>query len=250
MVAVRHGARSMNRRAEPEALRRAPRRRPARDASLETIYDRIFSAIVEHRIAPGAQLVEEKLCAALGASRARIRQALARLAHEGVVTLQPNRGAFVAEPTIEQTRDLFELRRMIEPPLVQQVAKSIDRAGLMRLRAHGNAEAAARRADDRRALVRLSGEFHLLLAELHGNALLLKTLRELESITSIAIHLYDAPAMPACRGDDHAAILAAIEARDAAKAARLMLHHLNEVESCLRLEMRQAAPLDLQEAFA
>lgn len=227
-----------------------PARRSARGATIEAIYERIFSAIVEHRIAPGAQLVEEKLASALGASRARIRQVLARLAHEGVVTLLPNRGAFVAQPTIEQTKDLFELRRLIEPPLVQQVVKALDRSGLARLRAHVGAEAVARRSDDRRALVRLSGEFHLLLAELHGNELLLKTLRELESITSIAIHLYDAPTMPACRGDDHAEIVAAIEARDGQRAARLMLHHLNEVEACLRLEMRQAAPLDLQEVFA
>lgn len=240
----------MNRRADPESMKRPRTRRAVRVATPEETYERIFSAIVEHRLAPGAQLVEEKLAAALGASRARIRQVLARLAHEGIVTLLPNRGAFVAEPTIEQTRDLFELRRLIEPPMVQQVAKAADRAALTRLRAHLSAEVIARRADDRRALVRLSGEFHLLLAELHGNALLLKTLRELESITSIAIHLYDAPAMPACRGDDHADIVAAIEARDGAKAARLMLHHLTEVEACLRLEMRPAVPLDLHEVFS
>lgn len=238
----------MSRRAEYGVIKRP--RHASKAPGVEAIYERIFSAIVDHRIAPGAQLVEEKLSAVFGASRARIRQVLARLAHEGVVTLHPNRGAFVAAPTIEQTKDVFELRRLIEPAMVQQAAKTVSRAGLARLRAHLVAEASARRTDDRRALVRLSGEFHLLLAELHGNALLLKTLRELESITSIAMHLYDAPAMPACRGDDHAEIVGAIDARDGSKAARLMLHHLNEVEACLRLEMRPAALLNLHEVFS
>jgi DNA-binding GntR family transcriptional regulator len=236
----------VNRRAD--SIRKP--RRSAKPASAEAVYERVFGAIVEHRIAPGAQLVEEKLSAALGASRARIRQVLARLAHEGIVTLQPNRGAFIAEPSIEQTRQVFELRRLIEPSVAQQVAKRIERAPAAKLRAHLAAEATARRANDRRALIRLSGEFHLLLAELHGNAFILKALRELESITSLAIHLYDAPAMPACRGDDHAALVAAIEARDAPRTARLMLEHLNEVESCLRLEMREAAPADLEDVFS
>ena len=55
-----------------------------------------------------------------------MRQVLARLAHEGVVTVQRNRGAFVAEPSIGQARDLFEARRLIEPPLLLKLAAAID----------------------------------------------------------------------------------------------------------------------------
>ena len=65
----------------------------------EGIYERLVAAIFEHRLAPGMKLGEEGLAAVFGVSRARIRAVLPRLAHEGLVTLEPNRGAFVTQPT-------------------------------------------------------------------------------------------------------------------------------------------------------
>ena len=83
------------------------------------MYERMVSAILDHRLLPGTKLGEDRLATAFGVSRTRIRPVLVRLASEQVVTLTPNRGAAVAQPTVQEAREVFEVRRMIEPTLVE-----------------------------------------------------------------------------------------------------------------------------------
>lgn len=66
------------------------------------MYERMVSAILDHRLPPGTKLVEDKLAAAFGVSRTRVRPVLVRLANEQVVTLTPNRGASIAQPTPQE----------------------------------------------------------------------------------------------------------------------------------------------------
>ena len=133
---------------------------------------------------------------------------------EGLVTLEPNRGAFVAQPTVEQARDVFEARRLIEPGIATRLARQPDRtAAVARLRQHVAAERKARAAGDVRTIVRLSGEFHMLLAELSGNHVLAKSMRELALLTCLVIALYDRPATPSCLGEEHGEITDAIADR-------------------------------------
>lgn len=212
--------------------------------------ERIMAAVVEHRLPPGTRLIEDRLARVFGVNRARVRPVLARLAHEGIVTLHPNRGAAVSEPTAEQAREVFELRRLLEPAIVRTVAAKADRGIEKRIEAHLRKEAEASARDDHRALIRLTGEFHLLLAELSGNALMLRMLRELETLTSLVIYLYESPNVPACRGNDHVDIAAAIVRGDGARAARLMLAHLDEVEGGLDMKATAAGGFDLAEALA
>jgi DNA-binding GntR family transcriptional regulator len=215
------------------------------------IYDRLMTAIFEHRLPPGTKLGEEGLAAIFGVSRARIRAVLPRLAHEGLVTLEPNRGAFVTQPTIEQARDVFEARRLIEPGIAMRLARQPDRRGAVaQLRRHVSAERKARTANDARLIVRLSGEFHILLAELAGNALLAKTLRELASLTCLIIALYDKPAKPSCLGEEHGEIADAIADGDARRVAALMVEHLNHVEHHLDLSGDEEIEVDLAAALA
>jgi len=225
---------------------------PARGVkSEEGIYERLVSAIFEHRLKPGTKLGEEGLAAIFGVTRARIRAVLPRLAHDGLITLEPNRGAFVTQPTVEQARDVFEARRLIEPGIATRLARQPERStAVARLRQHVAAERRARAADDARAIVRLSGEFHVLLAELSGNSLLAKSMRELASLTCLTIALYDKPAKPSCLGEEHGEITDAIAAGDARRAAALMVEHLNHVEQELDLSMGAEKPLDLAAALA
>ncbi|MDP1789119.1 MAG: GntR family transcriptional regulator, partial [Methylibium sp.] len=157
------------------------------------IYDRILQAVLEHRLPPGTKLVEDRLAELFETSRAQVRDVLARLADEGVVTTIPNRGAFIASPTAEETREVFEARRLIEPALVRRFIAQRDTQAVERLRALVEEEEKARARHDRPTMVRLSGEFHIRLAEYAGNRMLARSMRGLATLTCLAIFLYDAP---------------------------------------------------------
>ncbi|MEJ7668854.1 MAG: GntR family transcriptional regulator [Casimicrobiaceae bacterium] len=218
--------------------------------SIDGIYQRVLSAILEHQLPPGTQLVEERLASVFGVSRTKIRQALARLAHDSIVTVVPNRGAFVSSPTVEEAREVFEARRLIEPSLVERVACAATAAQIARLREHVALESAARAAGDKRSIIRLSGEFHQIIAEAAGNSFLARAMRELETLTCLVIILYDAPNGPSCPYHEHSNITDAVEAHDADRAAALMLEHLNHVESSLDLRQAVVGDIDLEAVFS
>jgi DNA-binding GntR family transcriptional regulator len=219
-----------------------------RNNTQDDIYERIYVAILEHRLHPGTKLAEERLAEIFSVSRARIREVLARLAHEQVVDLIPQRGAFVAKPTIEQALDVFEARRLIEPAVLRRLVETLTPEKLARLREHQEREMDARRRHDSRAIVRLSGEFHSLAAELAGNAALARTMRELSVLTCLMIFLYDAPTATCCRADEHSQIIDAIAERDATRAARQMLEHLDHIQGSMKLESA-TEEVDLEAIF-
>lgn len=252
----RHGVRLAR---EPHALQNpdmptARTRKPASQARLQRenthdeIYEKIFVAILEHRLHPGTKLVEERLAEIFGVSRARVREVLARLAHEQIVEIVPQRGAYVAKPSIEQALDVFEARRLIEPAVLRRLIGTLTPEKLARLRQHQELEVDARRRDDKRAVVRLSGEFHSLAAELAGNTALARSMRELTVLTCLMIFLYDAPTSTSCRPDEHSQIIDAIARRDVARAERLMLEHLNHIETGMKLEAA-TEEVDLEAIF-
>lgn len=226
--------------------RRARRAGPAEDA----VYERLLERIFEHRLPPGTKLGEDRLASIFGVSRARVRRVLPRLAHEGLVTLEPNRGAFVAKPSVAEAHAVFEARRIIEPGIVDRFMQRRERKALIaRLRQLVAAERRARAAGDTRSIVRLSGEFHILLADMAGNALLAKMMRELASLTCLIIALYDKPSVPSCLGEEHAEIVEALAAEDAERAVRLMVRHLDHVEENLDLTVAESGPVDLEAAL-
>ena len=218
--------------------------------SVDAIHQRVLTAIVEHRLPPGTKLGEERLAGVFGVSRTQIRQVLERLAHDNIVTVQPNRGAFVSSPTVEEAREVFAARRLIEAELIRQATRLATAADVKRLRGHVARESAARAANDKRAIVRLSGEFHQLIADIAGNRFLAKTMRELETLTCLVIILYDGPNVPACPYHEHSGLADAIEARDADRAATFMVEHLRHVESALNFERGADGEIDFDAVFA
>jgi len=232
----------------PRGKTSAKRRTPA--PSVEAIYERILNAVMEHRLPPGTKLIEEKLGAAFSVSRTKIRQVLGRLAHDGVATVYPNRGTFVSSPTVEEARHVLEARRLIEPALIRQFAEAGTKEQLARLREHVTLESKARAANERRSIIRLSGEFHMLIADMAGNPFLAKSLRELATLTCLIIALYDSPTVPACLHNEHEDIVDAVAAGDAKRAAALMVTHLNHVERALDMHVPVSEEIDLEAVFA
>ncbi len=228
----------------------APAAVRATQPSADAIHQRVLTAIEEHRLRPGTKLGEERLAGVFGVSRTQIRQVIERLAHDNIVTVQPNRGAFVSSPTVEEAREVFAARRLIEPELIRQATRSVTTADIRRLRAHVTKESAARSANDKRAIIRLSGEFHQLIADIAGNRFLAKTMRELETLTCLVIILYDAPNVPACPYHEHTDLVDAIEARDEKRAAAFMVEHLRHVEAALNFERGSDGEIDFEAVFA
>ena len=187
-------------------------------------------------------------------SRTRIRPVLVRLANEQIVTLTPNRGATVAQPTEREAREVFEVRRMIEPTLMACFiarASADDIAVLAQCIAQ---EEEARSLGDMRRAIRLSGDFHLHIANASQHETLGRILRKLVSRTSLILMAYGTlqqpqPEASRCGCQEHRALLDAIRLRDAKEAARLMGEHLAQLESQLQFNQGDADVPDLLSLF-
>jgi DNA-binding GntR family transcriptional regulator len=215
-----------------------------------TIVERIVAAVMEQKVAAGAKLPEAPLCEAFDSSRTQIRRVLIVLAERGVVTLQANRGAFVASPNAEEARNVFEARRAVERATVLAASQRIDAATLAELSANARASGAAEARGDRRESIRLSGQFHLRLAETAGNSVLTKFLEELVARTSLIIGLYGSFVARSCSEAEHGALVDALAARDGALAADLMQSHLTHVERSLDIRDAADAPADIRSVFS
>ncbi|KVD72588.1 GntR family transcriptional regulator [Burkholderia sp. ABCPW 14] len=217
-------------------------------ASPESIAERIRTAILEHRLAPGTKLTEAQLCEVFGAKRGPIRQALALLATDRLVDLEPNRGAFVASPTLQDVHEVFEMRRIVELAVMERLATGPGAKRLKGVAAMIDKERSAFERRDFPAWIRLSGEFHTELAALTGNTLLRDCLDGLVARSTLMSALYESHGRSPCSFDDHAQILAALEAGDAKRAAQLMAHHLQHVELKM-LDRPAQGTVDLREVF-
>lgn len=215
----------------------------------EEIVERIFEAIIDQRLPPGTKLSEAALCEAFNVGRMRIRQSLLLLASREVVDLQPNRGAFVASPTAEQAREVFEARLMIEPNVARLAAERATDDDLGRLERHLKLEHAAHHGNKRRDAIRLSGQFHVLLAEIADNAVTLRMVKELVTRTSLIIGIFGSPGVSNCRDEDHDEIFAAFRSRDLDAAAHLMSDHLRYIQNHLELSGPSEGASDLVAIF-
>jgi DNA-binding GntR family transcriptional regulator len=222
-----------------------------RDRSAEDeIVRRIHDAVIEQRLPPGTKLSESALCEAFGVGRAHVRRSLLVLAGREIVELHVNRGAFVARPTPEQARDIFDARRAIEPGIVRRAVAKAAEPDLSRLEEHLQAEADAHDHHDRRHAIRLSGHFHVMLAEIAGNRVLERMVRELVTRTSLIIGMFGAAGTDNCRSGEHERVLKAIRSRDEAAGAKLMFEHLAHIEAGLDVSGKRSQAIDVFELFS
>jgi DNA-binding GntR family transcriptional regulator len=214
-------------------------------ATASHIVDSAVRAILEHRLPPGAKLSESALCEAFAAGRSTVRRALLMLAERGIVTLEANRGAFVACPSTDDARAVFEARRVIEPSIAIGAARALSSRNLSVLKSQLRKEANAHRSGAHHEAIRLSGEFHVALAQSQGNPLLSRFVAELVARTSLIIGLFGSPGRTHCLCDDHWALIDALAAREGAKASRLMFDHLCRIEANLDMRVRIGSKVDV-----
>lgn len=226
------------------ASRSAPRRSVSRT---EAVHEALRQAIIEQRLTPGAKLPEDALGDAFGTSRTIAREALGRLAVEGLVELKPNRGASVANPSLDEGRDVFVVRRGLERTVAEALAGRLTPEAVAELRALVERERAASGHNEAES-IRLAGEFHLSLARLTDNALLIRYVTEVVSRCSLILAMYGRPHSAECGVSEHFAIIDALVEGDAARAATLMDEHLQHVASRALLEGK--AGNDLRDILA
>jgi len=209
---------------------------------------RLVAAIADNRLPPGARLPEEKLARVFGTSRAKVRDVLALLARERIVELQPNRGAFVARPTVEEARHICEARMVIERSMARLAAERRSATDLRDLRRVLEEEHRCWDAGDIRSAVRASRNFHLVLASVSGNAVLSDMLENILERSALTQAVYASRGAAGCLCDDHFAILDAVAAQDADRAEQLMVAHIDQMVSRLNLEPDRTE-VDIEDAL-
>ncbi|WP_454702165.1 GntR family transcriptional regulator [Agrobacterium burrii] len=227
-----------------------PEKTPAVDATIEDrsllIRESLRNAIIDRRIAPGTKLPEAEVGALFDVSRTVARAALQILAFEGLVKTERNRGAFVSTPSPEEARQIFASRRLIEPGIIAAAVEHITPADIVRFQHHLVEEAQymnERGPAARRAEIKASGDFHLMLAALSGNVILQRFMDELVARSSLVVALYGRSGISSCGHNEHLAILELVAKGDAKGASDLMLHHLDHIEADLDLQPKQGVSL-------
>jgi DNA-binding GntR family transcriptional regulator len=209
---------------------RAPRRWPE-------VYAGLKDAILSHRLAPGTKLPEDELASIYAVSRSVIRAALQALAHDRLARLEPNRGAFVAEPSRKEARETFEARSLIEPRVAALAAASADQDDIALLRAHLEEEHVAIRTGQESDAIALSARFHLTLAEIADHSIFHGMVEELVSRSSLIVALYWRRRDTTCETHAHHDLVEAIAKGDAKNASVLMRSHLVDLLSGLDLTL-------------
>lgn len=202
----------------------------------QRIVEAITTAIVERRLMPGTKLAEQKIADIFQVSRTLVRQALNQLSRDHLVTLEPARGAFVATPSIEEARQVFQVRLMLESAMLRQLCACITEPQITSLRAHLQQEREAVARVDVPGRTRLLADFHMVLARMLGNEVLADLLADLLSRSSLISLMYQSSHSAQHSQDDHVRLVDALEKRDARAAVRLMEQHIASVERNLRLD--------------
>ena len=158
----------------------------------------ILAAVAEHRLPPGTKLGEQALSDLFDCHRSNVRRALTSLAAQHVIEIQPNRGAFVATPSPEESREVFEARRTIERTLGRLAIKRAVGEDIAEMRRLILKEAEARHEGDKPAELRLSRAFHMQLAAIAGNGVLKQFLTELTLRTTLILGLYGSRGTSSC----------------------------------------------------
>lgn len=207
-------------------------------SSTHHIVESLTRAIVEHRLHPGTKLAEQKLADHFGVSRTLVRQALFQLSQNRLIRLEPARGAFVAAPSVQEAKQVFAVRRMLEAEMTRAFVQTVTPAKIKALRDHVAQEKLAVNNQDVPGRTELLGDFHVRMAELMGNQVLAELLRELISRCALITLMYQSTHAAEHSNEEHAEIVKALAAKDEALAVRLMSEHLMHVEENLTFDRK------------
>lgn len=216
----------------------------------EDVCNAIRDRVLEQRLAPGTKLTEDSLCSIFGVGRTTVRRAFLLLTRDNIIELQKNKGAVVATPKPDEAQQVFEARTILEKAMLEKAAQNVCPEDISRLRTHLQAEADALQQADIARWIRLTGKFHILLAQLSKNEPMCNFLEQLVFQTSLIIALYGRKGSTSnCNSGDHERIVDALEAGETAEAENILVAHMHSIEDQLVFETTSAEQ-DLHAIFA
>ena len=218
-------------------------------SSADDIVIQLTEAVHEHRVLPGMKLGEDEVGEIFGAGRTVVRQALRTMAHGGLVSIERNRGAFVAKPSVKEAREVFEARALLEPQTARAAAERATADDVALLNAHIEEEHAAVAANEAGRALKLSGHFHVEIARIADQRTIEAFIRELVSRSSLVIALYWRRKNALCESHAHHALIDAIARNDPASAEDIMKGHLVDLVAQLDLRATPEPSKSLRDAL-
>jgi DNA-binding GntR family transcriptional regulator len=194
-----------------------------RDQALERLRD----AIISGHFAPGTRLIERELCEQMGVSRTSIREVLRGLEAEHLITVEPRRGPIVARLTRKQVAEIYDVRALLESAVVRIFTQKASDEEIAHLRILYDKLYIIRRSGDVAAIAKAATEFsgymlkiadHELIGDLHR-----KLIARMSALRGVSI---SQPGRLAQAASELAAVLRAIERRDAESAAQCFAIHV------------------------
>jgi DNA-binding GntR family transcriptional regulator len=216
----------------------------------QEIAARIGRSILDHRLRPGTKLGERELGEVLDASRVVVRQALIRLTQDGLVRIERNRGAFVANPSLKDAIDVYEALILVEQGMVAQLCDGVAPAALSKLSANIRRQRAATEGGDDAEGDRLGTEFHSELIGLSNNRVIIEMHEQLNRRSRLLHALYPRD-YDRCRlCDEHERLVQLIERRQPKRARDLLDEHYRAVLRGFRIGETHRPPCPIEQALA
>lgn len=195
------------------------------------VYERLRDEIISGQLRPGDQLVEARLAGELGVSKTPVREALIRLQRDGLVQIEPYRGARVLEPSVEDIRELLELRELLECHVARELATTRPETVLAALDGTVSRGRRALKERDEQGVADALTAFSDIFTDACENSRLAEVLRSLRSVmlligtTSMRAAGRDRRSL-----DEHARIVAALRKGDVEAAIAATARHVRSVE--------------------
>ncbi len=214
------------------------------------IREALMKAIVEHQLLPGSKLPEEALAEAFGISRTGIRKVLTRLATVQMVHMTPKRGAFVANPTQQESLQIFTTRALIERANLADVTARLQPDDLPELSTILQLEHEAHHQHDAAAAIRHSAMFHIRLHAIAANPVISEIITNLTLRSSLVIAAWGSQWQQGCRDSEHQQLLGALQSGDVTALSELLQQHFDNIVSSLSFSGSKSQTPDFRKLFS
>ncbi|WP_024822959.1 GntR family transcriptional regulator [Aminobacterium mobile] len=204
--------------------------------SADYAYQELRHKIITKQLKPGQRLPEVNIAVQMGVSRTPVREALRRLASEGLVVIIPNSGARLAAPTAREIEDTFLVREQLETLAIRLAAERIGDRHLRRLEEAMIEEGRAIEEKDLEKYLEVNEAFHKAIADASGNKVLAEYVENILARTNAYVVFYDPfyqlETVPSV--DAHREILIALRHHDSERSVTLLKRHLQDAIEGLR----------------